>query len=471
MSKFNSFFQSPIDFFNTFKSSKRDFKLYIPFYQRNYQWGGQQIDALFCSIERHKESEMIFFGSVIYKKTIGYEDNFSILDGQQRITTFILLYSCLSNFIAKNDKLKGKVNIQNIDLKFLKNKFVTDSFNAHGADQINAIIPNTNIGDGDKTNRYLSNYYHLWQKIEENYNTIEEINGLILALQKIKINFIIFEEISKAEELNIFANVNTGGMKLGKLDVLQTFLHNYVYDIKEWDVTKIQNLLKETFDLKILYGVSSPAAKKRNGTYIEEIYDFVLNSDKKINFLGLTFDSFVIASDELIEKMLDKKIVNKDKHSIIDFKYLIYCIQKCVFKAQEFYVNYKKCPIQICYFSMSNFFQKLDKSLVWLIIKLLCQIYALKYISMEQAAGGAKKKVEEISYKLFISSNEEEVVNTIKAISIEDCSNGIWHNESAYNAIKKEVFNDINIKKATVKEMVEENKKLIINKIKFENIF
>jgi len=470
MSKFHSFFQSPIDFFNSFKTSKSDFKLYIPFYQRNYQWGTQQIDALFCSIEKHAQSEMIFFGSVIYKKTFDYDDIFSILDGQQRITTFILLYSCLCNFI-KNNGLKDKINIQNIDLKFLKGKFVTDSFNAHGADQINAIIPNTNIGDFDKTNRYVSNYYYLYQKIENEYNDLEKINKLIIGLEKIKINFIIFEGISNSEELNIFANVNTGGMKLGKLDVLQTFLHNYVYDIKSWDVAKIQDLLKETFNLKILHGIATPAAKKRNGTYIEEVYDFVLNSDKKINFLGLTFDSFAIASDELIEKILGKKIINKDKHSIIDFKYLIYCIQKCVFKAQEFYVNYKKCPIQICFFSMSSFFQNMNKDLVRWIIKLLCQIFALKYISMEQASGGAKKKVEEISYKLFISSNEEEVINVIETISIDDCSNGVWHTESAYNAIKKEVFGDINIKKANVKEMIEENKVIILNKIKSKNIF
>jgi len=465
MSKFNSFFQSPIDFFNSFKSSKNDFKLYIPFYQRNYQWGHQQIDALFCSIERHKQSEMIFFGSVIYKKTIDCDDNFSILDGQQRITTFILLYSCLTNFIAKNNKLKGNVNTQNIDLKFLKNKFVTDSFNAHGADQINAIIPNTNIGVGDKTNRYLSNYYYLYQKLEEKYNSIEEINSLILALQKIKINFIIFEEISKAEELNIFANVNTGGMKLGKLDVLQTFLHNYVYDIKDWDVAKIQDLLKQTFDLKILYGANTPVAKKRNGTFIEETYDFVLNSNKKINFLGLTFDSFVLASDSLIEKTLNKQILNNDKHTIVDFKDLIYCIQKFVFRAQEFYVNHKKCPIQICFFPMSNLFQKMDKGLIQTIIELLCQIYVLKYVSMEQAAGGAKKKVEEISYKLFIASNENEVIDVIEGISIDDCSNGVWHTESAYDSIKKEVFHETNIKKATIKEKIEMNKKYILEQL------
>ena len=75
----------------------------IPEYQRAYSWEIKQCDKLWQDIENFKESEgtdPYFFGTII----INCQDDdtkLSLIDGQQRTTTFILLCKALLLRILK----------------------------------------------------------------------------------------------------------------------------------------------------------------------------------------------------------------------------------------------------------------------------------------------------------------------------------------------------------------------------------
>jgi uncharacterized protein with ParB-like and HNH nuclease domain len=82
----------------------------IPEYQRSYVWGSDNInellDDLWFAFETKSENEY-FLGSLVLKKTDKKEfDEYEVLDGQQRLTTFLILMAVLRD-ITENQKLKN----------------------------------------------------------------------------------------------------------------------------------------------------------------------------------------------------------------------------------------------------------------------------------------------------------------------------------------------------------------------------
>jgi len=87
-------------------ASKRTF--YIPVYQRNYDWKKVQCLTLFRDIEAIAISEnrsSHFMGTIVY---VEGESNaifraFIVIDGQQRLTTIMILLKEIADFIEDED--------------------------------------------------------------------------------------------------------------------------------------------------------------------------------------------------------------------------------------------------------------------------------------------------------------------------------------------------------------------------------
>ncbi len=88
-------------------------KLYyqIPIYQRPYQWTEKNceklLDDLFFSYECYKESDYFCGSLVLIAIGIDSETNattYDIVDGQQRLSTFILLAKVLATLYPVGDK-------------------------------------------------------------------------------------------------------------------------------------------------------------------------------------------------------------------------------------------------------------------------------------------------------------------------------------------------------------------------------
>ena len=92
--------------------------LSIPDYQRPYRWkvGNAQIlfDDLYASFKRNKEGEYRIGSIVLYHDNINNE--YKIIDGQQRITTLLILLYCLGH----KDILLSNLKFSNISGKAIK---------------------------------------------------------------------------------------------------------------------------------------------------------------------------------------------------------------------------------------------------------------------------------------------------------------------------------------------------------------
>lgn len=85
----------------------------IPVFQRNYTWTSNEVKQLFNDLESvlNNEYSNHFLGTIIYTdRSISFsERQFTVIDGQQRLTTvFLILYAIKSLMKENNDYEKIK---------------------------------------------------------------------------------------------------------------------------------------------------------------------------------------------------------------------------------------------------------------------------------------------------------------------------------------------------------------------------
>ena len=87
-----------------------DKRFIIPVYQRNYSWKVENCRQLYDDVVKliRKNRKLHFFGSLVSVYN-GIQEEFLIIDGQQRVTTISLLLLAMHN-ILKEKKLVANDN-------------------------------------------------------------------------------------------------------------------------------------------------------------------------------------------------------------------------------------------------------------------------------------------------------------------------------------------------------------------------
>lgn len=105
--------------------SSNDVTFFIPPYQRNYEWSNAICRVLLSDVQKTAISNASgkqiehFFGSIVYvveDTGFGTPDRYILTDGQQRITTVMLLLTAL------RDSIEDKVRQDYIQSRFLQNE-------------------------------------------------------------------------------------------------------------------------------------------------------------------------------------------------------------------------------------------------------------------------------------------------------------------------------------------------------------
>lgn len=73
-------------------------KYCVPDYQRDYSWSTGEVETLWLDIiTSFKQNSEYFMGTIVLKKDIKNSDLFDIVDGQQRLATFSILFSVIAS--------------------------------------------------------------------------------------------------------------------------------------------------------------------------------------------------------------------------------------------------------------------------------------------------------------------------------------------------------------------------------------
>lgn len=227
---------------------KRRNEFLIPDYQRPYAWTEEQCQTLWDDLyafaipdddySRFHDTDEYFLGSIV---TFKNDDNqLEVIDGQQRLTTLLLLFRALYNSYQVNQEANAKTIKANLEQCIWK----TDEFENKQEDQlkINSEVATDDAkeeflkilktGDVDKDNnsQYTKNYRFFVKKIDElkqnnpacfDYLTKRILDNCIL---------LPIEAESQDTALRIFSTLNDRGLPLSDADIFKAQFYKYYGD-------------------------------------------------------------------------------------------------------------------------------------------------------------------------------------------------------------------------------------------------
>ncbi|MDU9738850.1 DUF262 domain-containing protein [Helicobacter pylori] len=211
---------------------KEEFYYQIPIYQRPYQWTEENceklLDDLFEDYEEDRESDY-FCGSLVLVKSDpnSKTETYDVVDGQQRLSTFILLakvladlyHDCLSD--TKNlkylERLQESWKDRHTERKRLSFNTIGSNAEYDFQDALDFFDDPHHVSKNDENN-YLKNAVCLKDYLMK--KEIENINDFIEWLySNVKFITIICPSIDKA--LRIFNVLNARGLPLNATDIFK----------------------------------------------------------------------------------------------------------------------------------------------------------------------------------------------------------------------------------------------------------
>ncbi|KOP38922.1 MULTISPECIES: DUF262 domain-containing protein [unclassified Flavobacterium] len=197
----------------------------VPIYQRSYSWNKENLQEFLTDLVNQYKDRKYFLGSFLFHIN-GTRDEFTVIDivdGQQRLTTFIIfIQALLKKLVEKNSLLVSqrtqrifikdedvyKLELSNEDTSFLHNYILSD----YALDKIKTNTPSQSL------------------LLESKIFFTEELNNLeIEILEKIyqtsteaDVLLYVVEEINSATQ--IFELLNDRGKQLTDLEAIKSFL-------------------------------------------------------------------------------------------------------------------------------------------------------------------------------------------------------------------------------------------------------
>lgn len=344
----DSFHSDPINCKKLFDSDEDLYK--IPKYQRPYSWEERHIIQLIDdTYEAWKEDKTspYFLGSIILVKEEESEERYSILDGQQRITTLLVLYSVFKdkfkNHLSDTNKNKVESRIKHKDinkLRLISNK---------NLDLKKSIFENIDLS---RENRYTESaetiIKHLNKKFE---NNLSEIDDYFEYLDN-KLHLVKIHPTDLRHAVKLFQTMNTRGKDLTVSDLTKSYLLSRAEDeesknsiIEVWeDITsKIDDDYDLLDDILGMYRLYLTSSKPETTIYKELIEEFNGNDPEDI----------IIDIEKFVEKFLElERARNKDIFILKNLKHELYWKTILISAKKEdvpFYDELKKELISLYY--------------------------------------------------------------------------------------------------------------------------
>ncbi|WP_120865042.1 DUF262 domain-containing protein [Helicobacter pylori] len=197
----------------------------IPVYQRNYTWEEENCEKLLqdiISISQNKKTH--FMGSITYilhliddEKSLRKLQEFVIIDGQQRITTLMLLLKAIETKIPNKEIKKEIDNLLNLSGQKLRLKPIKSDKEAFDLVMQNRSHEIQGVS-------HIKNNYKFFTKELDNYISkgyrIEEIYGAFLRLKIAAIGL----ELGEDDPQVVFESINATGVQLKGLDLIRNYL-------------------------------------------------------------------------------------------------------------------------------------------------------------------------------------------------------------------------------------------------------
>ena len=201
----------------------------IPIYQRKYSWTTKHCEKLFDDIIKagKNSSDVHFFGSIVYVSEQFQKSavqHMTVIDGQQRLTTVMLLLFSFSKIIENKDIEITTNQIRNnylfnTDQKVPENKLKL-ILTRSDRETLNSVLEEKPLPNSPSKN-ILDNFEYFEKKIKNLENGY--VKELWEGIRKLKIVDIMLTTPDDNPQL-IFESLNSTGLGLSQTDLIRNFL-------------------------------------------------------------------------------------------------------------------------------------------------------------------------------------------------------------------------------------------------------
>ena len=400
-------------------------KFIIPEYQRPYRWTKNECETLWDDVKgvfgNGENIEEYFLGSIVtYKNDNG---QLEIIDGQQRITTFTLLFRAFYEHLKSEFKTaRGDypIDFGKCIWKYIRNEGF-DFENRHLSSQIitsndekaleQILSENCKLENKYKNSNYFKNYDYFYQKLMDFKGkqgfSFQKFCDMFLG-NKLFVLLVVCD--SQESAMTIFNTLNSRGLPLSNADILKGYIYKKVKNKEKFanDWKDIETKIEESENVKDLdflflqYMHIIRAENEDTNTTTQGILPFFTKTDKKEYYGALQDWLYKPETMPFISNLADFWISPKEYLSEKSSRYIsiLNLFQNDTWK---FFVSYLVWRNKNCFnndtFNKNKFSKEFDKFLPELI----------KYITLPFLNNNATTGVvKEIVFKMNVSLYKKE---------------------------------------------------------------
>jgi len=224
----------------------------IPMFQREYSWEQEQCETLWDDLiyfHNEKDKKDKYFLGNIVVHPIDESEKFSVIDGQQRLTTLLLLIRALFDNAVTVKALEECLKIKDkLSSELTNNIRLNSDVIENDKKNLEKIILEGRCDD--ENSRLYINYDMFKKKISDwkQGKISDELNKLILTFLD---NVVLLPILCETEDdaLNIFETINNRGLSLSDADIFKSKLYAGIESSKRSEFIDEWNELYDQEDL------------------------------------------------------------------------------------------------------------------------------------------------------------------------------------------------------------------------------
>lgn len=401
----------------------------VPDYQRDYSWSADEVETLWLDLwNSYEQKSEYFMGTVVLKNKDYSDEKFDIVDGQQRLATFSILFSVLNTIgevfnstpelLPEVPRDKENINqarrISQISLQRLREASEPDNYflklNKKDNQVFQNIIRNTDtllLSDTElkiikNDRRLIKTQKSFYKNIYESFSGESAIDNLYKFLVHIvkKLKFISIEVKTDYDAFLLFESLNSKGMDLSVSDLVKNKILMHAKNgeseelLDNWD-EMIRSLDESRLSAVDFLRVYWEAIQSINTTK-KELYKYINRHIEDENTKVREFSIDIKEQAESLSIYAGRALVFPDCHHKTEV-YLRNCGE----------INLLKYTI--CYPAIMYAF-KYRKSLLDNLTELSLS-FLFRWITVgDFSVGGAKKVFDEVLKRMRDDNNSDEFI-------------------------------------------------------------
>lgn len=434
----------------------------IPPFQRNYAWSINQCEELFSDIvDSYNKNNSHYIGNIVYYEGINNSASFNefiLIDGQQRITSILLLLLAIHNKLPNDD-----YNKQAIYNRYLTNSIGPEKRRVklkqteNDEDIFDKIIQNQSLTVDEKKSKIYENYHYFLQKLDEIEKSIPLLDfyNTIGNLSIVDLNLQIDNDLEAVQK--IFEKINSTGKPLTTADLIRNYL--LIAQTSDEQLRLYKNYwikIEEQFvDTELISDFAKHYLITKRGDWVEE------------NKMYATFKSYFsnvdITKEEVLGEMLRlSKFYNWFKYANSNINMMLKELN--ILKSDDMY-GLLLIIFDKLYYSDINLLSKIVDLLVDFMIR-------YRIVSLSNGSADLRSTLYNLLNKITSEEIELNYDNVKKVLSNSLSPNGRFPNDEEFkNALQSKV--NISYAKALLYKMeykVTRNIQVDIDKITIEHI-